>query len=143
MATPASSPAEFRVTLGGFGIPIPGAFMTLTGGNVSAEARRYRPGGQFEEEVAGGPRTRDDVTITREWRRDRDLAIFLWADRHAGRARGAITVQPLDEDGNAFGNPFVYPDALLTGATRPDVDSDAGGDIAVLELSFAVSGRIG
>lgn len=142
MATPAASPSHFRVTLAGFGIDIPGAFMTQGGGNVTAEVRRFRPGGSPHEEVSGGPTSRDDVTVAREWRRDRDLAIYLWADRNAGRARGSITVQPLDDDYNAYGSPVVYADALLTAAAKPDVDSDAGTDVAQLSLTFAVSGPL-
>lgn len=143
MAAPASSPAHFRVTLDGFDIDIPGAFMTHEGGDNTAEARRYRPGGQADEEVAGGPTTREDVVVTREWRRDRDLEIWLWGDRNAGRARGNVTIQPLDDAFNAYGDPFAYPDALLLSAKKPNIDSDGGDDVGKLELTFAVSGKIG
>lgn len=140
--TPASSPAQNRVTLDGFEIDLPGAWMTQEGGDATAEVRRYRPGGQPHEEVAGGPVTRDDVTVTREWRRDREMEIWRWADRNTGRARGDIIVQPLDDAFNAFGEPVVYEDALLIAARKFTVDSDAGDDVSQLTLVFAVSGPV-
>lgn len=139
---PASSPAHFLVTLSGFSFATPGSFRTKSGGNRTAEARRYRSGGSPSEEVAGGPSTTEDITIGREWRRDRDLALAKAASRLVGRARGTITVQPLDDEFNRYGEPYVYSDALLTGVNFPDVDAEGGADVSSLEMVFAVSGEI-
>lgn len=141
MALPASTQRLFRVTLSGFGIDIPGAFATFSGGNPSADVTRFREGGSPVEEVVGGPPTRDDVTIGRPYRRDRDEPVMRWADRSVGKARGSVAIQPVDEDYNPYGRPRVYSDCLLIGASWPDVDSNSG-DTANVELSFAVSGEI-
>lgn len=142
MATAASSPSQFLVTLSGLPVQVPGAFMTQSGGNKTGAVKRFRPGGSSSEEVSGGSTTREDLVITREWRRDRDLAIWKWADAHINRVRGVVTVQPLDEDKNAYGDPIVFADSLLTGATKPDVNSDAEDELGMLSLTFAVSGDI-
>lgn len=138
----ASSPAHFRVTLSGGPFDVPGAFAQMGGGNPSGDVRRYREGGNPDEEVTGGPGTRDDVTVGRPWRRTRDAELALAMDREVMKARFTVTKQPLDEDYNAWGKPQVYANCLLTGVTHPDVDAEAGGDVARLELSFAVSGPL-
>lgn len=142
--TPASSPADFLVTVAFTqpGRDVAGSFSSMDGGNPTADARRYRAGGSAVEEVSGGPSTRDDISIGREWRRDRDLEIYKWADRRVGRARATVTYQPLDEDLNPFGDAIVYSDALLIGATKPAHDSGAGTDVARLTMTFAVAGEI-
>lgn len=142
MAKIASSPAHFRVTLHNFGRHIEGTWMTLSGGNGSSEIRRYRPGGDPEEVVSGGPQTRDDMTVSREWIPGRDPDLYRWADRHRGRARGTVIVQGLDQEYNKHGSPLTYTDAVLMSAARPDVDSNAGADVARIELVLAVSGKV-
>lgn len=144
MAT-ASSPAQFRVKLSGFDFAKGdvGAWARKSGGNRTAEVRRYREGGNPDEEVGAGPASRDDMTLSRPWKRTRDQELARRADRQVDRNdRGTITVQPLDEDFNPFGRPYLY-EGVLIGCNHPDVDSDATGDTANLELVFATSGVIG
>lgn len=140
--TPASSPAHFRVTITGLGFDLGGPFSQLTGGGRTADVRRYRPGGSPDEEIAGGPTSREDITVSREWRRGRDMDAARRLERVVGRQRGDVTVQQLDEDYNAIGRPYVHADALLTGVKFPDVDSDGGNDVARLELTFALAGEV-
>jgi hypothetical protein len=133
----ASSAADFLVTLSGFPFDIPGSWAQQGGGNKSAEPRRYREGGTRTEEIGGGPTSRDNITVGRPFKADRDVIIGRAADQQAGRARGTITKQPLDEDGNAFGDPLVYPDSLLLSCTWPDTDADALDTTARIELALA------
>lgn len=139
----ASSPAHFLITLDFADAPpaIRGAWMRKSGGNGTATIRRFHPGGSADEEIAGGPKSRDDMTVSREFRADRDRAVYVWADRKRGQARGSVTVQPLDGDFAKFGAAVTYS-AILMGANLPDVDSDAGGDIAMIELTLATYGEV-
>ena len=142
MEAAASSPAHFRVTLSGGPFEVPGAFAQMSGGNPSGDVRRYKEGGDPNDHTSGNPPTRDDVTIGRPWRRTRDHDLALAFDRAVMKSRFTITKQPLDEDFNAWGKPMVYADCLLTGCNHPDVDAEATGDVARLELTFAVAGEL-
>lgn len=139
---PASSPAQFRVTLSGGPFEVSGAFAQMAGGNKTGEVRTYREGGEPAPQKAGGPTDRDDITLGRPWRRTRDAELAVAFDRAVMKSRWTVTKQPLDEDFNAYGRPMVFHDCLLTGCNHPDVDADAVGDIARLELTFAPSGEL-
>lgn len=138
----ASSPAHFRTTLSGGPFEVEGTWAQQSGGNKTAEARRYREGGSPSEEVAGGPSTRDDMTLSRPFKRDRDLDLALKLDRAVGSARFTVTKQPLGDDFEAYGKPIVFADALLIGCNWPDGDADGGDDTARIEITVAVSGDI-
>lgn len=141
MTAPASSPAHTRVTLVGFAIDIPGTWARKTGGNVTSEPRRWREGGElFREEVAGGPSTTENVTVSRNFRRDRDLSLYRWAKRNAGQVFGSISEQPLDEAGNPYGSPLVSR-CILLGVNGIDVDADDTSGFQMLEFSLAVEGE--
>ncbi len=144
MPTKASSPAQFLITLSGFGFEGGiGKFAVKTGGNRTSQVRRYHDGGEPDEQVAGGPANRDDMTLNRPFKRDRDLQLARWADRNVGQARGSIAIQALDGDFHPFGRPVIHSDCLLMTSNWPDVDAEAVGDVARLELVFAVSGTVG
>jgi hypothetical protein len=85
----------------------------------------------------------DDLTIGRPFRVDRDYDLWRWAFSAVGQARGNVSVTPLDGGYNRRGRPAIYNNALLIGVNRPDVDADAVGDVARLELVFAVNGVLG
>ena len=144
----ASSPAQFLVTLHDFGFSKSkkskgknlGRWSSLSGGNASSEIRRYHEGGSPSEEVAGGPGTREDTTIGRPFRYDRDVAVWKWAEKERGKARGDVQIQPLDGEFKPKGRPIVYAKALLMGVNAPEIDAEAVGDVARIELTFALSG---
>lgn len=138
---PASSPAHTRVTLKGFPIEMPGTWARKSGGNVTSEARRWREGGELtKEEVAGGPSTTEDVTVSRNYRPDRDGEILRWAKRHGGRAYGTLIEQDLDSDENPYGKPVVSR-VLLLGVNGKDVDADDTSGFQMLELTLAITGE--
>lgn len=138
---PASSPAHSRVTLSGFPFETPGTWARKTGDAVSVEPRRHREGGElFKEEVSGGPSTTETITVSRNFRRDRDLSLYKAARRFAGRVYGSISQQPLGEDGEPWGDPIVS-EVLLLGVGGLDVDADDTSGFQSLEFTLAVSGE--
>lgn len=135
-----ASPSDFRVKLASDEIDIPDGWMTQTGGNRTAGMRRFHDG-NGQERVIGGRGTRDDMTVAREWIHDRDLAIARWADRRAGKAKLTVNKQPLDSDGNAFGDPIVFT-ARLISCAWPDTNTDAAEENASISLVLAPHGEV-
>lgn len=118
-----------------------GVFSSLTGGNVTADEVKHRPGAMAPAESLGGPRSVENVTVSRLYKRDRDHAIVHDLANQVGRAEAVATKQPLDADGNAFGRPIVYTGTLI-GLAFPDADSESS-DAAMLELEISTDGDIG
>lgn len=139
----AASPAHFLVTLNLDGQPtvLGGGWMRKTGGNGTSTLRRFRPGGSDDEEVTGGPTSRDDMTLSREFRPDRDRDAVVWLDRNRGKVSGSVSIQPLAADMSKFGNPLVLQCRLM-GVNAPEVNSDGGTDVAMLEVQLATFGSI-
>lgn len=118
-----------------------GVFDKLTGGSGDSEEAKYRPGGMGHQIALGGSQTVENVTVSRYFDLDRDGPVYKrWMARR-GRARATITKQPLDIDGNAFGEPLVYGQAVLKQVTPPDHDSQSN-DVAMVELEFSTSGTV-
>jgi len=116
-----------------------GMFQTRTGGETSAEIAKYRPGGMMKEKVRKGLSSVGDVTVTREWERERDLEQERWLHTVTGRADMIVSDQPLDENGSPYGKPTIFTGTLqsVNGG-----DSDAGSnDGKMLELVMTTSER--
>lgn len=144
MTTIADSPAHSRITIQSEdGFVITGTWANRSGGNRTSTVDRYHEGGElFKEEVAASPATSETMTLGRPFKRDRDIALMKWFHRNAGRRILRITEQPLDDDGNAFGDPLVDT-ARLIGCNRPDVDADNTGTRKRLEITVEPFGDIG
>lgn len=110
-----------------------GLFDTFSGGETDSDDAKYRPGGLSAEEAVGGPPTVGNVTVSRAFRRERDVALRRWRNR-IGRALAVVKVQPLDNDGNVYGSPETYK-GLLKRLTPPEHDSNSS-DPAVVELEI-------
>jgi hypothetical protein len=139
---PASSPAHTRVTLKFPDIDIKGTWARKTGGNVDSETRRWHEGGEINrEEVAGGPTTTEDITVSRNYRWDRDAEVLRWAIRNSGKVYGTIIEQDIDNFGDPAGSPFVR-ECLLKGNNGKDVDADDRTGFQTLDLVLSVSGEV-
>ena len=137
----AQTVAQTRITLSGFSIPIDGTWQTKDGGNLTMEVSREKEGGElFKEDVKVLPGTRDNVTVSRSYKTDRDSAVRRWAERGRGE-RGTLTEQEIDDDELPIGRPFVYK-VRLAGVALPSTDSN-GADRKRLELTFAIEGEVG
>lgn len=137
------SPAHSRITIqSDDDTVIAGTWAQRTGGNRVAEERRSREGGDlFNEDVAASPPRTETMTLSRPYKRDRDIALLKWFHRNAGRRILRITEQPLDDDGNAYGDPLV-DNARLLGCNRPDADADDTGGTKRLEITVAPFGEL-
>jgi hypothetical protein len=118
-----------------------GVFDTKTGGAIDSEELKHRSGGMGPQKARGGPITVENVTLTREvdqaeWALMREH--FL---RGVGKADVTVTDQPLDVDGNAFGQPLVYTGKLKR-VMPPEHDANAA-DLAELEIEISTDGTVG
>jgi hypothetical protein len=118
-----------------------GVFDKMTGGEADSESVKYSEGGMGPETSQGGRQTTGNVTITRQYKRDRDHALARQLAQIRGRRRMSIHRQPLDPDGNAFGDPWVYTGFLKT-VTPGDVDSESS-DPDLFEIEQDTDSTIG
>lgn len=115
-----------------------GVFDKFTGGDVTAEESKYRPGGMAPHVSLGGSVQIDNVVVSRLNTSDDDVH---WLFAQCGKADMSVSRQPLDADGNTLGRPAVFA-GKLTRVGLPEVDSE-GSDPALLELELAPSGSVG
>jgi hypothetical protein len=118
-----------------------GTFDTMTGGEVDSEDLKYRPGGMAATVSLGGTKTVGNVVVGRLYRLNRDHPIIHRMTQLVGRANVTVSKQPLDADGNAYGQPLVYTGKLKT-VTPPEVDSNAD-DAAVWTMEISSAGTVG
>lgn len=113
-----------------------GIFDTMSGGDVVSDESKHRPGGMGPEVSYVALPSPAQITVTRVYEKTRDHELIRTLTAKAGRVTGSITEQPLDEDGNAWGNPVVYSGRFL-GVKRGDVDSTSN-DPRMFELDFSI-----
>ncbi len=140
MTTPnrASTARHFRVRATIDGVDI-GVFDTRTGGSTSADVSTHTPGSSPSSRVAlGGPRTTEDVTVSRSFvaRRDHDL-IRRFRPR-CGLGEMSVTQIPLDKDGREFGRPDVWT-GVLQMIGPPDYDANSA-DVATFTVVMVADG---
>jgi hypothetical protein len=111
-----------------------GVFDTRSGGDVTAEPAKRRPGGMQGLRSHAALPDYDDVTVGRAYERIRDHELLRGLRGRVGRAYMLIAEQPLDEDGNAWGRPTLYY-GRLAGLTDGEADSESG-DVRMFELTM-------
>lgn len=127
-----ASQNKARVTVAVDGIDI-GVVMTKSGGQVSGETLKIRPGGGEPEVALSSIKSYDNVTVTMLYTDD-IRAKRLWLDSRLNKAPMVISEQPLDADDNPFGTPDVYR-GLFARFTPPDRDANANTE-ATCELEM-------
>jgi len=90
-----------------------GIFDKFTGGDVSAAANKHRPGGMGPEVTYLALPTYTDVSLTKVYETQRDHDRVAALHNQVGRALASVTLQPLDDQGNPWGNPRVYQGRLI------------------------------
>lgn len=90
-----------------------GIFDKFTGGDVSAAANKHRPGGMGPEVTYLALPTYTDVSLTKVYETQRDHDRVAQLHDLVGRALASVTLQPLDDQGNPWGNPRVYQGRLI------------------------------
>lgn len=121
------------------GKPI-GTWDKKTGGAVTAQDTKYRPGGMVPEVSLGGPVTIDNVTLDRLYD-DSQKALLKQLMAAAGKGRVAVTQQDLDTYGAPKGAPYVFTGTLIK-VTPPDADSMSNA-AAMLAIEVSTDGRVG
>lgn len=108
------------------------------GGDVDSDELTYKPGGMADPVSLGGSRNVQNLTLRRIYLLGRDHRNSQKLIDAAGKALVTVTKQPLDHDGNVFGQPIVYRGKLKRVAF-PTHDS-RGNDAALLEIEVTVDG---
>lgn len=113
-----------------------GVFDTFTGGDAVSKVTKHRPGGMGPERAYPGLPSFSDLTVTRVNEFDRDWEIIRSLRPKAGRVLGSVTVQPLDSDGNAYGNSQTYSGRFVgVKGLKGDSKSEAE---SMYDLDFAI-----
>lgn len=128
-----SAQRQFLVKVAG----IDGYWMTKSGGNIASDTNKVYDGGADQPDVLAGPAEADNVTVSRAYDLQRDLAVLERLRKQVGRWQTTVSITPTDRDLIAVAKPQVYPEALLVGLTEPETDSSSG-DAATFELEFAI-----
>lgn len=127
------------VTIGGRPL---GIWDTLSGGGVTAEETKHRPGGMQPEVSLGGPESVEELGVSKLLTRaEYDFLSGLIRRRRIGREQAVVNRQPLDIDGNPWGQPLTYR-GVLQSVTLGDTDSNSS-DAQMCELTISVGGGVG
>lgn len=128
---------NFLVTATADGVPI-GTWDMLEGGDGDSEAGSYAPGGMGDDEPYGGKKTRDNFTLTRAYKIERDAVLYKRLDSQRGVAEISASRHPLDRDKNPVGPPDIFK-GILKKVTGPKHDSN-GSDAAKWSLEVTPDG---
>lgn len=101
-----------------------GVFDMFSGGAAKAEATKHRPGGMGPEESLGGPRSRDDFTLQRNYKLERDHGLAKFLDDQVGEGKVVATRTMLGRDRTPSGEPITFTGTLM-GFVHPDHDSSS------------------
>lgn len=127
---------DFIVSIDGLG-----SWEKFSGGEATAAAVKWFPGGAVKPAQVGGVVSYSDITIERTWNGKTDQALL-----HKLRAAvglGLYTVQKRAVDARkryiSGVNPEVWPSCLLTGVTAPETENGSE-DRGVIVLTFSTTG---
>lgn len=140
MTTPnrASTQRHFRVRAAINGVDL-GQFDSRSGGGTSAENAKHTPGSSPSSQVAlGGPRSTEDVTVSRGFVATRDHDLIRRFRPLCGLAEMTVTQIPLDKDGREFGRPDVWT-GVLQMIGPPDYDANSS-DVSTFDIVMTADG---
>lgn len=124
---------QFRVTLKIAGNNF-GVFEKRSGGKLSGNTTSIFPGNMAPEKSLGGRPSSDLITLTRNYDRVRDHDRLNLLVPGIGKYECVVQQQPLDAEGNAYGNPITW-NGTLESLTWPDADtSSTSSSEIVLEI---------
>lgn len=115
-----------------------GVFDKMTGGDLSASATSYRPGGMAPPVALGGQRTTANVVVSRLYRLGRDHDVINQLLAGVGTCAMIVSRQPMTIEGVAYGSPIVW-NGVLDSVAVPDVDSESS-TAGLLQLTMVVTG---
>lgn len=97
---------------------------SMDGGDMQATDTKTRPGGMGDEVSLGGPQTRTDCTVTRQYTNDVLHPIFPTLEALCGNGSMQVGWTPLDADGNKDGSTYTIK-GILKEVTRSKLDANA------------------
>jgi hypothetical protein len=118
-----------------------GVFDVLTGGETDSDELKYKPGGMAPAISLGGTVTVGQLIVSRIYQLSRDHAQVHWLLGRVGVGQATVTKTILDPNKNAYGKPLVTK-GILKRVTPPEVDSNATGDAAIIELEITPEGVV-
>lgn len=99
-------------------------FDKMSGGNITATDKKYRPSNGTEDEISlGGTTTVSNITASRLVQSDID-AWLHWLINQCGKATVFVAKQPLDANGAPFGTSLNYMGRLID-VTPPATDASS------------------
>lgn len=107
------------------GVPLDkGVWTSMDGGDMQATDTKTRPGGMGDEISLGGPRTRTDCTVTRQYTDDVLHPLFPLLESRCGSAGMLVSWTPLDGDGNPTGAKTHGISGVLKEVMKTKVDAN-------------------
>ncbi len=97
---------------------------SLEGGDIEGQNVNTRPGGMAPAVELGGPVSRSDATVKRQYSSDKLHPLILKLEAAAGKAAVAVSYTPLDADGNPAGLTITMT-GILKSVMRPNADANA------------------
>lgn len=112
---------------------------SMDGGDLTTQDTKTRPGGMGAEENLGGPNTRSDCMVERQYTNDVIHPLIRTLEQLCGNAGAKITWTPLDGDGNKNGDTLGIT-GKLKGVKPPKWDANAQG-AQFLTLTFGCDAK--
>lgn len=103
--------AQITLSLGNPLVAVGGTWKTWSGGNLSAETAKTRPGGMGNEVDIGGPASREDVTLTTQLT-DAMVGEVSGLEDGIGKVRAKAAIAFLNANGDATGDTFAVQGTL-------------------------------
>lgn len=117
---------------------IKGIWDKMSGGEIDSDERKYSPGAMAPPVSLGGRKTVSNVVVQRLYRLGRDHDALQSMMNAVGKSKVTVSKQPLDLDGNVYGNPLVY-NGTLKRVAPPEIDSESS-EAGIIEIEITVDG---
>lgn len=113
-----------------------GTFDSYSGGDPAAKSVKHRPGGMGPEKSYATLPSYSDITASRVLEPQRDWELIRQLTQKAGRVDASMTEQPLDADGNVWGNPKTFAGTFL--GLKPGKADSTSDAVRMVELDMSV-----
>jgi hypothetical protein len=116
-----------------------GKFDTVSGGEITADVQKHRPGGMSDQISFPAMSEYGDLTFSRYWDAQRDGDLVRRLRGRVGLAEVTVTAQALGRDKSPLagaGSKRTYV-GTLSGLTEPESDSNSA-DVSMVEFTVVV-----
>jgi hypothetical protein len=113
-----------------------GVFDRFTGGDVTSTVNKHRPGGMGPEVTYMSLPMYSDVVVSKVYHTQQDHRRIAELHQQVGKSLATVSLQPLDDNGNPWGNPRVYQGRVVS---VRDGQTDSGSNAPrMFEVDIAV-----